>query len=1211
MPRIENIKEPGYYFIVPKKNIPKFPVVEVSPNLNNQIILDKEVPHPRLFKEEEIFKYDIPRAKLLPPSIADLNKDIKYVTLNKNKEIIEHKIPQVAPNENKAAPYNKGIAMVKPMTSEGNGNKDIAMVKPMTSEGNGNKDIAMVKPMTLEGNGNKGIAMVKPMTSEGNGNKDIAMVKPMTLEGNGNKGIAMVKPMFKEELIPSNRPGVTWSKGVVLSKYPMVQGADLMESLKEHWEDTIRRMTTGFAEDIKDWMRQKRESLKKDFHNFVSKTMRDYENAIMDPARTLVQNAIKNPLGTISEFPKNIKNTFNDVGQGILNTTVDTGVTIGNKAVDTLNAGIAMGNTGVEALNTVNSFFGGKGKSLPLMKTIPRIPSREELLQQATMKGGSLAKMGAESNFDVGAFKDAANAGKIDRSALINASSTPVFNNSLPDDYAQWSGIPLWFTLQEDNVAIDEKNPPIILDNTGRETEDRNKEGRKIGEKSYNYMGYREGPFKSAMEGIYRGVLGFQGQPDIVCDINIEPHKYVVQKTSSSGGMGQLFYPPKYPIDELGDFMISDFEVQYLTMNTEDTWNLGVYGNIPLVVNYILPTSLSIRFVGDANLKVAKWLQAYREYMTGYTLSLHSVRPHKMNCQEITCYALSFYGEVVHAMTFYAYPLMKESYSMFGSGGIKHYDTDWVIVGLREFHSKPSLEIPKLAPQNYEESESTNPSDIVGISGDDTNATVEENESGVSVTLKTNSVDVQEGDVKNAEEHVEKFLDKTKTSQNVVNALKDVSKNESIRALAEKAGLGKVIGELDKLSDLDLFVRTGCNYIVCAYTNHIASPSFKDTNIPYNSTNLTAEYKGKSVLRERFNRCDELAKKRAKEYVQSLLTKGVSKDNIKVILASCDGIPGMNHYISGTVMTHGFYLGGIHQYTKAECEMESGDGNTPGLLKNRRVDLIFFDDFVEKYPDAIDEMMGKGSSDARGNRDKLKLLWNRIPKVSYGRDMFWGPSYPSASRFPTLNSKDIDLGINGFSSPGTKLVNTDKETNEEKYENIKDGAKDNNEIVNSGLGTEKDLEKSIEDYKKGEEYKGSIDGVDTREYGKEYTIRDTIKYVNAIDSINDNAWFNRQFGKKYKKYIMDGKYLRLGSLYTNQGEPMYLYLSEKAGKLPQSTTNPTLYPVINLLMTPSLFEQNAFDMLTIKMYFRTHDYAWIYFIRSDELRFYQKVDINK
>lgn len=1229
MPRIEEVREPGYYFVIPKKQIPSHPVVEVKPDNNTEkFIPDKEPPHPMVFKEEQKFSYDLPQAKLLPPSLTELDRTIKYVELNRNNEVVEHKTPQVAPNQNREQLLDRGIKqvfpdqniesnlstdikMVKPMTTEGRGEKGVEMVKPMFKEETGTHDIVPVKPMTLEGVGSTDIKMVKPMSKEGAGSKGVAMVYPMTKEDAGSHGLVPVLPMFKEELVPSNRPGVTWSKGVVLSKYPMVQGADLMDSLKEHFFDTIERMTTGFAEDLKDWMKQKRESLKKEFHDFVSTTMRDYENSIMNPLQTLAKNSIQNPIGTISEFPKNIKTAFGDIKQGVINTTVDAGVAVGNKAIDTANAGIAMGNTGIEVLNKVDAFFGGKGNTLPIMKTIPRLPSREELLNQAVMKGGSMAKMNPAGDFDTQAFKDAAEAGKIDREALINMGSTPVFNNSLPDDYSQWSGTPLWFTLQDDNVTIDEKNPPVILDNTGRETSDEiGKEGRKLGEKSYNYMGYREGEFKSVMEGIYRGNLGFQAQPDIYCDINITPHKF-----KNTGIMEVYFYPPKYPKDILGDFMVADFQAQSIIMNTEEQWNLGVYGSIPLVVNYILPSNLSIRFVADANLKTAKWLTAYQEYMSGYQLNPHVMRPYKMCCQEITLYALTFYGEVVHAKTFLAYPLLKDDYSLLGSGGAKHFDVDWVVVGLKEFRCKPSTkQLDYLKPDTTNTAYDVPDTDIPAIASDGgvtpEEAVIETKTTAISAVLSSNTANIQGGqytdsDVTTVNNHTEKFLDTVKNSQSVGNKLKALAESDGVKALAERTGLSKVLGDISKLADIDILIKGGCNYLVCAYTNHIASPSYGLTKVPYNSTNMAATYNGKSVLGLRFNECDNLAIKRAAEYVNSLLKKGVARENIKVILASCDGIPGMDAFISGTAMTGGFYLGGIYQYTKAECEMDSGDGNTPGLAQNRRVDLIYFDDFVADCPEAIDGMMGKGSSDARGNEDKLKLLWNRIPKVSYGRDPFWGNA---ANRYPNFN-KDIDLGINGFSNIGSTSSGkqSTQETNEERYDSIMKGAEENDLKVDSGLGDTADIQKAADTYKKAEEVKQTTEEK-TITYGVDYKIRYTIKYVNFYESCQDANWFNDKFGKNFRKYFFDDATPRVPSFYNGGYGSLDEYFS-RTSSLPQAKSEASLYPVLVVSQSFSLFEQDIKDMFIIKYYFSDRNYGWIYSQRDDELRFYQKINL--
>ena len=1271
MPRIEELKEPGYYFLIPEREKFNNPVVEVKPNKNKEVLSDTDVPHPMVFKEEQQFSYELPQAKLLPPSLTDLNTDIKQVaqmtlegadskdiamvkqmTLEgaDSKDIVMVKqmtlegadskdiamvkqmtlegagskdIAMVKPMTKEGAD-SKDIAMVKPMTKEGADSKDIAMVKPMTKEGADSKDIVMVKPMTKEGAGSKDIAMVKPMTLEGAGSKDIAMVKPMTKEGAGSKDIAMVKPMTKEELTSSRTSGITWTKeGIVTSAPAEVQGSDLMDSLKEHWKDTIKRMTTGFVENIKDWMKQKKESLKQEFHNFVSTTMRDYENAIMDPAQTLVKNAISNPLGTISDFPRNLKAAFGEVGQGLLNTTVDAGVTAGNKAIDTLNAGIKMGNTGVEALNKVNAFFGGKGKTIPAMKTIPRIPSREELLNQAVMKGGSLAKMNVGGNFDVQSFVDTAQMGKINRDELISMGSTPE-GTLLPDDYTQWNGTPLWFTLQEDNVSVDENNLPIILDNTGRETVDYNKEWRKVGEKSYNYMGNREAAandgFNNVMKGIYRGAFGFQAQPDIMNDITMTPYKYKV----TAKGITGTYYPPEYPRSELGDLMIADFQVIHMTMNTEETWNLGVYGSIPLVVNYILPSSLSIRFVSDANLKTVKWLTAYQEYMTGYKLNPHVMRPYKMCCQEITCYALSFYGEVIQAKTFLAYPIFKDDFSMLGSGGVKHYETDWIVVGIKEFKAKPKENLKSKEAESTDETlEEQEPVTTEGDTGTDTENTDIADTTASSAVLESNSTDVDgaNSDVDSVDQHTESFLEKVKSSPTVLNKLKDLANSDAAKSLAEKLGVGdiynKALSGLDKLSDLDKLVRTDCYYLVCAYSNHIAAPSYGDTGLSYDSTDTSATFENKLILHARYKKCDDLSIKRAATYVQSLLDKGVLAENIKVIIASCDGIPGMNHFITGTAMTGGFYLGGIYQYTKAECQMESGDGNSEGLSKNRRVDLIYLDDFISDCPDAINEMMGTGSSDARGNNSKIKLLWNKIPKVSYGRDSYWGASL-SLKKF-TIYTKEINLGISGFSNVASQdtALSTDKETNEEKYDKISESSEENNLLIESGLGDADTLDAAAENYKKGEEVKQT-----TEESEIDYKIRNIATYEKFTESMQDSTWFNSHFPKKYRKDLI-AKNTTVWDSY--DGANVDQYISSRA-VLPKGTDKTTAFPILvirgsfltqsgiansctnrNVQTKQNVSSLGAENFLLLCTYFRNNSYGWLYTAGDGKLGFWEKL----
>lgn len=1200
MPRIEEMKEVGYFFVIPKK--PKFDtqIINVSSNNNNTVIQEKEIPQVNATREPMEFKYDLPLPKLMPPTTIIEDREIAMVKMDENDGLIpERDIAMVAPNANTIELLDTDMKMVYPNANTDEVQlKDMAMVAPNVNTTTAtDTSMKMVAPnVNTTEITRKDMAMVAPNV---NTNKptatDMKMIYPnVNTTEVDTTGMKMVHPMTKTDPVPSNRPGVVWSKGVAMSKFPMVKGADMGESLKNHFNDTINRMTTGFKDDINTWMKEKQAALKKEFHDFVSKTMRDYENALMDPAQQLVKNAIKNPLGTIQDFPRNLKNAFVDVGQNLVNTSLDAALTVANKGRDVINTAISLGNTAAEAMNAVSEFFGGPGNAVPLMKTVPKLPTRQEILAKAT------AKINQATGFDSKAFLEKAMKGKIDRKAL----GADLI--SRPDDYDAWTQTPLWFIVSDDNVYHNEELP-IILDNAGLETVDHNKDGRKKGEKSYTYMGNRESPWRNVMNGILRGLIGFQGVPDNHCDIDITPHQYIVlsdEEFNSGGVVSSLvstvlpnyYAPPAYPLDKLGDFMISDFQVMNYTMNTEDAWNMGAYGNVPISTTFILPTQLSIRFVADANMHTHKWITAYQEYMHGFKFNLHAMRPYKMCCQDITVYALTFYGEVVYAKTFIAYPLFKDDFALLGSGGVKHFDTDWIIVGMQEFTGKPQDTLAMMNPVE-------NPP-LPGEAAAVTNTAVVDT-AAVSATLESNSTNIASGeftdeDIKTIDGHTEGFLDKVSKSSSAINKAAALLDNDQVKSLATSLGLGGVI---DTLQNIDLIVKGKCNYLVVAYTNHIASPSYGKTQLPYNSTDTNATYEGASILQTRYRACDKLAMQRAKAYVESLIKKGVKKENIKVVIASCDGLPGMNHYIKGTAMAEGFYLGGIYHYTNAECQMENGDGNSQALSLNRRVDMIYFDEFIKDCPDAINEMMGAGSSDAREDEKKIDLLWNKIPKVSYGRDTFWGPSC-QVTRFPSIY-KSIDLGINGFTNGITDAVasTSDKQTNQEKYDEIEAGNTESSILMDSGNASESDVNKQLHAYEKGEAVKQTTVKSKNASIGNNYMLKYILSYQNFKHNMSDLKWFKEKFPSEYRTKV---KF----TVYSGGAPSSYI---PSCSKLPQNNKKKTEFTVLTLNTTREFIQNNnsLSESITglLNYYFNNNTYVWILTESDGYLSFFQKCKI--
>ena len=1229
MPRIEEIKDIGYKIILPELEKFDKEIVEVFPNLNETELSEPKFKEIFAVKESNNLTYTLPEIKLIKP-LEFINKNIINVKENNNleKDNLNKNLILIAKNENDSTEIIKNIVMVAPNENILEESiKDIVMVaKDENTLGKPTKDIVMVAPnentsgkpvkdiVYVASNENnsikptKDIVMVAP--NENNQkvlNKDIVMVAPNENNSKSlNYNIVQIEPMIKEPLVSSMKDQIDFEKGVVLSKYYYVE-VSLESSLENHIKDTVDRITSGYVENIDDWMREKINSLSKEFHDFVSKTIRDYENALMDPINTLTKNLIQDPLGTLSEFPKNIISTFNEIGTGIVNTTVDAAVEIGNKAVDIANIGVGAINTGVEVINSAGSVLGFD--RVPKLKIIPKLPSREEILNQAVMKGGNLAKNG-DSNFNIDAFKNKAMEGQLDREMLRGMAE---HKNSLPDDYViGFSDSPLWF-IPNQEIECDEK--PIILDNAGIKAVD----VRKIGEKTHHFKGFREGPFNSAMDNIYKGVIGFQGVPDIFCDISITPHVYTVSSSSGNLPVTKQYFPPKYPANLLGGYMITDFSADDVIMNTEENWNLGIYGNLPLVANLVLPSSLSISFAADANLHTTEWVMATMEYMFGGNLNPHVMRPYKMCCHDITIHATTFYGETLYAKTFIAYPKFGFKYNMLGTGSIKIHDTEWTVVGLMEYVSKSNL-LKEMTPE-LTEPESGEEISISGDPPDPPNAV-----SGKACYFNSNSTSIsdKESETSTINGHVDSFIESVKKSDIVQNIVDNPTTKKLLNDL--KNSLGEPFSSMD----LDmLFVCKNAKYLVCVYSNHVQKPGTTNVNslgVQYNVSNLD-DPKIASILAQRFTNNDTLTKDRAVAYLKALKQKNIDLENIKVILASQDGIPGMDHNIQGPPQKGAFYLGGVHLYEEEANKVAEDNQSLRSLIINRRTDLIHFEDFVEKVPQAIKEMLGIDP-----NLTKPEIIWNKIPKISYGRESVWGNNdyytqqRPGQKRYPTCHV-DSSLGnldsrfssfkgsLSSYSAPAvysdrtaySKKVSTpkisksssSKNTTEEKLEEL--FIKENN--IEQLLEYGENYEENLKIYSK---VYSDIDKIKVNTKEKEGVIFDKTYKINTLITheqiLKQNlVWWKQVFGKS--SYMLTKDKLSKITLMDDISNNNFLI------KLPKDNLSKKEYPLLIInSMSLSIIENS--DKLLLNNFFLNNEFCWIYLAKgSDELYFIKKVDI--
>ena len=760
----------------------------------------------------------------------------------------------------------------------------------------------------------------------------------------------------------------------------------------------------------------------------------------------------------------------------------------------------------------------------------------------------------------------------------VAGDSTPVRKNvfnsyevdQAPDNWNEMSNIPLFYSPTSSNDSNLQ-----ILDNKGHPQKD----VRNPGDKIYVFNGYREGPFTSAMESIFKGIVGFQGVPDIWVDISIKPHHYTFNSLE--------YYPPEYPAKHINGYMLSAFQVRDIQMTTEDSWNLGPYGNIPITLAMILPTALTITFVADANLWTHKWIMATMEYMFGARLDIHSMRPFKMCCHDITLYTTTFYGECLYARTYIAYPMFNFDSSMLGTGGVKHFDTDWVIVGMKEYQNAKISVQKEMVPEVFNNTDNIMFQDANGETSITSLPELEAKfkEQGRFIHGDTKLTAVAGEYAKNVTEHTNSY------KALALNKLKTTAKLDP-NLITTLANGGDILSAIKS----NLSLATGMRTIVCIYCSIYSTPLPKDNGINFNIPEP-----------ERFRINDDLAAERALEYVNKFKDM---IDCVKIILGSADGVPGMNEYAkkmgARSCQDGGFFLGGIGEYTEDDFTGKNKDSDT--MLFNRRADIIQVSELSDEAKIAM-----VGTSDD-------EEFWKNIPDVCYGRELSGARNFPNRV---TYNNKGVNYSNLEDEITKYKAQSSNGKASAQSFNSV-GGARavPDVEVIES-INKEERVKKADEimldlDQKFVTDYKENSDDYDyVYEYGRKESLKvntdATVEDVYLgetyelykVKSYNDiqnktSIWWKENFGNN--TYSLSISNTTLEEILNDDYE----------ARLPIQLDSDIIIPVINYsIMSYDLIPEEDNLLYLLNNYFKKNKLLWFYNTSLDELILYQKQPIQE
>ena len=1229
MPRITSMEEAGYKIIPPAQEELNKEFITILPDKNINYLPD---PKLLLVKENQInknyFSYSLDKIDMKPPSLPDvflikqvstdkknfyqkenifklvtpnvnilknqLTKNLENVSINVNfTKIPESEIKSIAPDTNIKKSYIKKLIPIVPNTNfteiprrniinivpNTNFTKkldtNIIFVSPNTNFSEiTNKDIILVNP-----NVNKNTILNKSISyvSKNVNNNLEAFKSIVTTEPNLNN-----QKLLSAGIVPINENKISSStigdqKNTVeknknenykeISKPTYSNNVDdpkkgyegALESFINHLHSFGDRMNPiNWLKKGEDLLKSKLNQMSQSISNEAAKFVYDFEKVITYRSGKLIENAIKNPIDTLKNMPENINDVFYNSAKDGYNMVEERYSKVSKK------------------YNEIANRWG-----LPQMKQMAPFPTQEEFMAKA--KGEAADKL--KESFVDSVIKEAKSGDTVrdnlpDDNPFKRASTPPKdntysYNKSAPMMYIHTSQL-------MEGISI-----PMILDNLGKPTPDI----RDAGTSCYIYNGFRESPWTGVSDNIFKGKIGFQGVPDIWHDIRIEPCTYLVTTDKP-----RKYAPPKYPFEQLGGYMLSNFEVRDVQMNTEENWDLGAFGTIPLGSSMVLPSNLSISFAADADLLTHKWILAVMEYMFGSNYTVHAMRPYKMCCYNITVYTITFYGETLYARTYIAYPLFNFSTNMLGSGSIKIFETDWVIVGLREYSIKPKQELQ-----------------IIG------NGVT--NELSATMNYAHGSTEEQQGNIADT---TKAYLENLKSSDSIKKAALKIYKSEAVQAIAKATGLDKIINK---------FITKNAKHIVCSFCDVVVAPC------PSNTVSGNFTYVAKRFLVN-----DELGNKRARDFVLELISNGVDPDNIKVIVGSADGVPGLDHFLSSErgwsyFQTGDFFIGGIYMYDTDADTMGYGSSEAPEIKngaykENRRCDLLNLEGTYDNCPNFYEELVGstKSADDA----------WNKIPKISYGRQLIsitgrlndkyassnpisssintnflnWEKTFPKDEKLKTFypgyvagSNSATTTSMSKARSLVSSLANTNvanvltsnQNTSSEKIEKLKEAEqsyyKINQEISVNGLDDSlyKEYEK---EFLKIEELKTNTNNLteDTILY-ETYEMQKIIEYT---DVFNKNlTWWRTTFGSN--RYRIDNK----DTTTLEQIENGTWTLN-----FPQNSASKNLIPCLKIyLMSNDFLKNDKKTQFLLNMYFSSHSNCWIYNTYKDTLTLYIKKEI--
>ena len=1255
MPKITSLEDPGYKIIPPKQKEFNFEMINITPNTNHQVIPD---PKMSLVKPDqnssdyfmyipERINWRLPQLFIdekMPTVVPDMNQ--RFVDSFELASIVpdmhdynfeSFKLATVVPDMNSQSLTHTDMAMVVPdMNSRSLMHIDMAMVVPNTNfqelpdfsivpvvkDMNLNKpfsvDMAMVVPNTnfqeipeiemakVVANKNRFSGYSIPMAMvKSNENRGLDYVVELAkLEPNKNTqdlikaGVAPIAPNFETGV-----PAIDFNGSVVDNKNSLYKGepqpnpamqvspaddgfaggiANIGESIKSV-VGAIGDMLNPvkWAEKAQDYAKAKWEQAGRAFNTEAKKMIANVEYAMTARTKGFIDGIRRDPLKALQKMPESLEDLFNGVVKDAYNLVGGYWDKIASKVNDV--GKIVSKFTGVE---------------VPVMKDWPSFPSPQDMLAKAKAaitkkKAEELSNIQMKNKAMVGSANMAGQEGETDRDLIPK--DNPFYKASKYTKYGTYNendNVPLIYKHRIDFFEV-QAEMPEILDNIGNPTLD----NRVSGKGYYIYGGFRESPWVSVNEGIFRGHVGFEGVPDIWCDIKIEPHMYEVD--------GKVFGPPAYPSDALGGFMLTNFEARDIQMNTEEAWNLGPFGTIPLGASMVLPSSLSLSFAADGYLHTHRWIMAVMEYMFGSRFSVHAMRPYKMCCYEITLYATTFYGETVYARTYLAYPLFNFAFNMLGTGTIKVFDTDWVVVGMLEYDISPK------------KIESTKPDILDG-------GILLEN--SYSYDLDKNSE--QEGSLKSTAGDYMKKLSNDKDL--IGKAQKWIEKNPQFKKLADKLGLSK------------LFLQKGAMHLITAFCDI-------GVNLPKNSP-TTPDWFQPQTERAEYN--DKLCIDRANAQVKELVEgQGVDPKNIKVILGSADGIPGYDFYVnskeSGKAFQNGtYFIGGIFKYNPEDATGAGGNqSQAPTFKNNRHGDFICFDTVSRDCPQFLEYLIG--DVPPAGDDDEVKRVWNdRIEKVQFGRwyhqggyntvpeykdAVYYGPVYSNVESMKGKDTGGVFDGIKGGDdaitppepasidpAPRMRMTrrarraipeplpvnkdwdNPDKIKKLTKEEKVKQAEQAmymlDQELVANGAD-----EELVKDYQK------QFNIIEKNKKNTEYITRETALYdtyelevITSHDAVYNRslAWWKTTFGSN--KYNIDNKIPNTQEEIENEAWTLsFPFNAEQKDK----EKIPCIK--INIMSEEFIKEDNKLQYL-LNTYFLNRDLCWIYNIYKDNLTLYQK-----